>query len=157
MRRSSSRDASDRVAMGLTPATIGKTNVDPKLQEAELGLTGGGKATEVAVQYPYGFAARVQAPSKDENGVERSAETHILTAAGNRSHPIALPPSDRRNPPPVKLEEGETVFYDAKGSYTHFKKDGSRVDRGSGGSTVTHDKDGNVSIVPAKGAKLMMG
>ena len=112
--------------LGLTPATVVSSNVVPKLSEAEVTLPGGSRATEVPVQYPYGWAARVKAPTKDAGGVERAAETHVLTAGGNRSHPIAFPPSDRRFPAP-KLKEGESAHHDDQKQISKIGRDGHEL------------------------------
>ena len=151
MRRSSTRDTSDRLGMSLTPAAITKTDVDPKLQEIEVDLPAGSAATGVSHQYPYGFAARVMGPKDGPNGEKQHAETWIMTAGGNRSHGVALPAVDRRFPCPVKLEEGEVCHfgYGSDGQvtgYTHFKKDGSTVHRGKGGQATTHGSDGSISM-----------
>lgn len=156
--RSDTRGTARRAFLGIMRGTLEQTDVTKKLQELTVSLFKGEKKQSVENWGQFtGYASRPAAPTKDANGREQKAEVLVGFLGGNGSHPVVLGVVDRRNKPPVELAEGESVYYCPKGSYTHYKADGSRVDRGSGGSTVVHDKDGNITMTPASGGKLMMG
>ncbi len=151
MKRSSTRNASDRVALTAARATLDAADDTHLMQEVQLRLFHGEQADTIEHFHPYGFTAVPKKPSKDSSGVMRKAEAVVLFQNGSRSHPLAIVIGDRR----YRLkngQEGEVAVHDDQGQVVHLTRSGIVVDGGPSklpvivqcGNAVTVTKDGKI-------------
>lgn len=145
MKRSNSRDASDRVALSLARATLAKSpNDKPKLQEMDVSLHWGERTTGIERFQEYGFTSVPHGPKGEEK-----AEVIVGFMDGNRSHGVVLAVDDRRYRP-KDLKDGEVRLYDDLKQKIHLTREGMDVDGGEkklrwkhtvGDMTVIVEKD----------------
>ncbi len=145
MRRSSSRDASDRVVLGVARGTLSKApNDKTKLQEMDVSLHYEEKTTGIERFQEYGFTSVPKAP-KDK----QKAEVIVVFPDGNRSHGVVVAVDDRRYRP-KDLKEGESQLYDDQKQKVHLTREGLDADGGPdklrqkftvGDMTITHEKE----------------
>jgi phage gp45-like len=133
MRRSSSRDASDRVA-GAASSRMTVNSIDDSTLMQQ--MTGAGFAGEqrqdIEHAHPYGFTAVPQAPSMI-GGILKAAEAFFSFMNGNRSHGVALVTGDRRFRL-FGLQNGEVALHDDQGHQIHITRNGVVVSAPNGKS-----------------------
>ena len=148
MKRSSTRNASDRVALTAARGTLEEADDRPLMQEVRVRLFHNEEADTVEHFHPYGFTAIPKKPTKDGQKL-RKAEAVVVFQNGNRSHPLAIVIGDRR----YRLKagkEGEVAIHDDQGQKVHLTRTGIVVDGGTDKLPVTL-LSGNATVVAMDG------
>lgn len=126
MNRLTTRTGGDRTAMNVSRAVVDTINDSPFMQTMGAKIMGGEQSSDIEHAHPFGMTAFPMGKTTDEQAkggmMKGAAEVLIMGLAGNRSHPMAMPASDRRFRP-NGLKAGETAFHDAFKQVLHMGKD----------------------------------
>ncbi len=159
MKRSTTRNASDRVSVSAARGTIESVNDDPKMQEVGVKFLHDEQADTVEHMLPYGMSFKAQPP--DGSG---KAEAVAIFLNGNRSHALVVAVGDRRYR--LKgLKDGEFAIHDDQGQKVHFTRAGTVIDGGSKklpitanvGDTRVTIKDKAVTVDPTSSGTVTLG
>ena len=131
MKRSSARNASDRVALTAARFTIESVNDKPMMQEVQAKFLHDEEADTIEHFHPYGFTA---VPKKPDG--KKKAEGVAVFVNGSRSHPLVIVVGDRRFRL-TQLAEGEVALHDDQGQKVHLTRAGILVDGGSSKLPIT--------------------
>ena len=132
MRRSSTRDASDRVVTSGSRATVDKADDTQLMQEVTHRIYSDEAQDTIEHAHPYGFSA-VPMPRDDSNkdsgnasGEATAAESFVVYMNGDRSHGVAVVTGDRRFRL-YKMKNGEVAMHDDQGQWAFFRRTGMLV------------------------------
>jgi phage gp45-like len=141
MKRSSARNASDRVALTAARFTIESANDKPMMQEVQAKFLHEEEADTIEHFHPYGFTAVPKKPDGD-----KKAEGVAVFVNGSRSHPLVIVVGDRR----YRLkdgQEGEVAIHDDQGQKVHLTRAGIVIDGGGSKLPITiQTGDGSVKV-----------
>jgi len=134
MRRSTTRDASDRVVTSLSRTLLTEADDSKLMQEISIDLFHNEKMEKIERVQDYGFSSYPKKPT-GESPMRRAAEAFISFLTGNRSHGVAFVVGDRRFRL-YKMKEGEVALHDDQGQWIHLKRGGILV-KAPNGQTIT--------------------